>query len=122
MNKLKMLLFLLAFMPGSLFAQTRNNDSLLRIYFNLYTDSIKTALDFYLNVEGEYQDGKILPLDTSELVFQADQGRIRGNSWRAPQQINFQKVRFTVNAKGRPELQDSTTVWLKKFKDPRDEQ
>lgn len=122
MTWLKNGLFLLAFTPSFLYAQPRSNASLRRIYFNLYTDSIKTALDFYLNVEGEYQDGRILPLDTSELVFHADQGRIFGNAWQAPEQINFQKVQFSVHAKDRPAIRDSITVWMKKLKDPRDEQ
>src|SRR5690606_8334218 len=38
---------------------------LKEIRFNLYADSIKPVLNYYLNVEGVFSNGKIYPLDTS---------------------------------------------------------
>jgi hypothetical protein len=120
MKWLGKMLLIAAFMPAAASAQQRSNEQLKRIYFNLYTDSIKTILDFYLNVEGEYRDGRFLPLDTSQVVFSTDQGSMRGNAWKPPAHIDFEKVHFEVRAKGRPELHDSITVWLKRARDPRD--
>jgi hypothetical protein len=120
MKWLGKMLLVAAFVPAAASAQQRANANLKRIYFNLYTDSIKTILDFYVNVEGEYQDGRFLPLDTSQVVFSADHGTMRGNDWKAPAHIDFEKVHFDVHAKDRPELHDSITVWLKRTRDPRD--
>jgi hypothetical protein len=110
-----------ALIPLSTHAQLRRNEDLKRIYFNLYTDSIKTALHYYVNVEGEYTDGRYLPLDTNTVIISADNGMMSGNDWIAPKEIRFEKVTFRVSAKGRPELRDQVTVWLKRSKDPRDE-
>lgn len=103
-------------------AQTGSQDGRLkRIYFNLYTDSIKTVLNFYVNVEGEYTNGRYLPMDARTVDITADNGTMSGNEWIAPKDIHFEKVTFRVAAKGRPELHDTITVWLKRGKDPRDE-
>jgi hypothetical protein len=102
-------------------AQAQRNDDLKRVYFNLYTDSIKTILNYYVNVEGEYRNGNFLPLDTNSVFITADNGRMAGNEWIAPKDIRFEKVTFHVKAKGRPELHDQITVWLKRAKDPRDD-
>lgn len=119
-SQIKALLILLL-TPLALHAQLRPNADLKRIYFNLYTDSIKTVLHYYVNVEGEYRDGRFLPLDTNSIILTADNGTMAGNEWIAPRDIRFEKVTFYVKAKGRPELHDHITVWLKRAKDPRDE-
>lgn len=95
--------------------------ALKRIYFNLYTDSIKTVLNYYVNVEGEYTDGRYLPLDASSITLTADNGTISGNEWIAPKEIHFEKVTFRAVAKDNPRLHDEVTIWLKRAKDPRDE-
>jgi hypothetical protein len=120
MNRWLKVLSLVLLLPFSSRAQQRNDD-LKRIYFNLYTDSIKTILNYYVNVEGEYRNGRFLPLDTNSITITADNGRMSGNEWIAPKDIHFEKVTFHVTAKGRPELHDQVTVWLKRAKDPRDD-
>ena len=114
----RILLLLLA--PVALHAQPPKA-ALKRIYFNLYTDSIKTVLNYYVNVEGEYTDGRYLPLDASTISLTADNGTISGNEWIAPAEIRFEKVTFRAVAKGNPKLHDEITVWLKRAKDPRDD-
>lgn len=120
MNKWMKVFLLLALLPAGASAQTKDNRELKRIFFNLYTDSIKTILNYYVNIEGEYKDGSYLPLDNRSVELTADHGTISGNEWVAPKDINFEKVTFTVTAIGKPELRDRVTVWLKKAKDPRD--
>lgn len=91
-----------------------------RIYFNLYTDSIKTQLNYYVNVEGEFPNGKILPLDTGLIMFSVDNGIMSGNEWVAPKRIDFKSVRFKVCLRDAPQINDSIEVWLKQGVDPRD--
>ncbi len=111
-----LLFFLLA--PIALRAQPKA--ALKRIYFNMYTDSIKTVLNYYVNVEGEYSNGRYLPLDTSAVLIIADRGTMSGNEWIAPERPDFEKVSFRVVARNNPNLHDEITIWLKRIKDPRD--
>lgn len=119
----KMLKGLLPMILLPLFVQAQHRDmgDLKRIYFNMYTDSIKTVLHYYVNVEGEYSNGRYLPLDTNSVIITADNGLMSGNDWIPPQDIRFEKVTFRVRSKYNPRLMDEITVWLKKAKDPRDE-
>ena len=117
---ISMLLFLTA--SGGLHAQTGNGSpKLKRIYFNLYTDSIKTILNYYVNVEGEYNNGRILPMDAGTITITADHGSMSGVEWIAPKTIDFEKVSFQAVAKDDPGIRADITVWLKRAKDPRDE-
>jgi hypothetical protein len=112
-------LVLVMLLPMCLHAQ--RSEELKRIYFNMYTDSIKTVLNYYVNVEGEFRNGKYLPLDTNTVIITADNGIMSGNEWIAPKDIRFEKVTFRVVSKGNSKLRDEVTVWLKRAKDPRDE-
>ena len=118
---LKILKGLVPMMLLPLFVNAQRGDDLKRIYFNMYTDSIKTILRYYVNVEGEYANGRYLPLDTNTVIITADNGTLSGNEWIAPKDIKFEKVTFRVVSKGNSRLHDEVTVWLKRAKDPRDE-
>src|SRR5690625_4511149 len=52
---------------------------LQQIHFNLYTDSIKKQVPYYLNVEGTFSNGKVYPLDTERIHFSGSAGRIENN-------------------------------------------
>ena len=105
-----------------LHAPAANADpKLKRIYFNLYTDSIKTILNYYVNVEGEYSNGRTLPMDANTITITADHGTMSGVEWVAPKVIDFEKVSFHAVAKDDPGIQADITVWMKRAKDPRDE-
>lgn len=109
---------LLCLLPG--YCKAQKKDLPKKLYFNLYTDSIKTQLYFYVNVEGVYRDERILPMDTSIVAFQADQGTMSGNEWIPPKKIDFEFVRFKVWLRCNPEVNDSIQVWMKRGIDPRD--
>lgn len=49
-----------------------------RIRFNHYADSLKRNVHFYLNVEGIFSSGRILPLDTAAVRFQSSTGQLIG--------------------------------------------
>lgn len=102
-------------------ATAQRGQQVRRIYFNLYTDSIKTQLNYYVNVEAEMSNERYLPMDTSMIEIVADRGRMSGNEWIPPQRIDFDRVRFTVRLKGDPSMRAETTVFLKRTIDPRDD-
>jgi hypothetical protein len=90
------------------------------IAFNMYTDSIKPILNYYVNVEGKFSNGRTFPLDTSFVVITSDQGIMKGFEWQVPKQRDFEKVTFTAHTKLPPFIQTSNTLYLKKYQDPRD--
>lgn len=55
---------------------------LQKIHFNLYTDSIKRGIRFYLNIEGTFSSGRVYPLDTGKLRFFASAGSLTNNILR----------------------------------------
>lgn len=91
------------------------------IRFNLYADSIKPVLNYYVNVEGEFSDGRILPLDASDIILKADWGNIQNSEWVIPKILEKDAVTFTATARNNPSLQRQITVYIQKRKDPRDE-
>ncbi len=93
---------------------------LKNIRYNLYTDSIKPILNYYVNIEGEFSSGRILPLDSNTILISASQGNMKGMEWVAPAKRNFDKVIFTATVKGMPHMSISKTVYLKQYIDPRD--
>jgi hypothetical protein len=78
------------------------------------------VLNYYVNVEGEYSDGTFLPLDTTEIVLRSDVGTMAGNEWVIPKKIDFEKVTFTATSRANPRLNATKTLWIQKWKDPRD--
>ena len=101
-------------------AQQLRKPVLEALYFNLYTDSIKPVLNFYVNVEGRYSDGSYLPLDTASIILSCDAGRMQGSEWVPPRIITFEKVTFTAVARHNPALRDEVTIYIRKARDPRD--
>lgn len=90
------------------------------IRINLYTDSIKPILNYYINVEGKFSSGRILPLDSSFVYITCDAGSMSGLEWIAPKERNFDRVHFTITNKYRPREQEQLVLYLKKYNDPRD--
>lgn len=99
----------------------RNYPELKRIYFDLYTDSIKPVLNYYVNVVGELKGGGYLPLDSSQIFLTCDRGQMNGNEWVLPKHLDFDKVTFTATARSNEMLRETVTVYIKKERDPRDE-
>jgi hypothetical protein len=90
------------------------------IRFNLYTDSIKPILNYYVNVEGEFTSGKIFPLTPDFVTITADKGEMRGMEWVVPKQLNFDHVTFTAQTRFAPLIEKKVTLFIKQYKDPRD--
>lgn len=117
---MKKVLLFAAFCSGALPALAQQSQ-LKDIRFNLYADSIKPVLNYYVNVEGMYDNGRILPLDDRDILLEADWGEIKGNEWVIPKTLEKDRVLFTATARENPELRRQITVYIQKRKDPRDQ-
>jgi hypothetical protein len=93
---------------------------LTEIRFNLYTDSIKPILNYYVNVEGVFSSGRVFPLTEEQVTLTSDIGTIKGMEWIAPPRRDFDRVIFTATPKADPALGETVTVYLKRVADPRD--
>jgi len=88
--------------------------------FQLYTDSIKPILNYYVNVEGVFSSGKIFPLGPEQVRLSSDVGFVTGMEWKAPKIIDFEKVLFSAVSLTDSSIKAEKTVYLKKYADPRD--
>lgn len=93
---------------------------LKEIRYNLYADSIKPIMNYYLNVEGVYTNGRIYPLDQNYVTVASDYGIVEGMEWVKPDLIDFEKVSFHTAHNYVPIPAIDTTLYIKKYKDPRD--
>ncbi|MBX2921526.1 MAG: hypothetical protein KF746_04965 [Chitinophagaceae bacterium] len=87
------------------------------IYFNLYTDSLKKGAYNYINVEGRMADGKIRPLDSSQLIFISSYGKFSGNSLWLPFETTEEKINITVRHRQNPAQVIHRTIYIKKKTD-----
>jgi hypothetical protein len=107
-------------MGGDTLPLVLNLPLLQDIRYNLYTDSIKPVLNYYVNVEGVFSSGKVYPLDSSYVAIAASEGHMQGLEWVLPAQRNFEKITFTATSPYLPGKEKQVTLYLKKYKDPRD--
>ncbi len=108
------IIILLSFIicPAILFAQKIDS-----IYFNLYTDSLKKGTYNYINIEGKLADGKIQPLDSTQLSFISSYGKFTGNSLWLPFDATEEKVNITVILKQNANRAIYKTIYIKKKND-----
>jgi len=90
------------------------------IRFNFYTDSVKPILNFYVNVEGIFSNGKVLPLTEQQVSISCDIGTMQGMEWIAPKGRTFDNVTFTAISRTNAAIKKRATVFCKKLPDPRD--
>ncbi len=64
--------------------------------FNFYTDKIKPVLNFWINVERIYEDGKILPMSSDEVLLSTSYGEIRGLELILPEKSTVKFVTITA--------------------------
>ena len=93
---------------------------LQELRFNLYTDSIKPILNFYVNIEGIFSSGRIFPLTEEHVTVSSDVGTMKGLEWIPPANRNFDRVVFQAVSRADPSISRTITVYLKRQADPRD--
>lgn len=92
-----------------------------QIRFNLYTDSLKRDVPFYLNVEGHFSSGRIYPLDTKNLQFKASAGTLNKNILLVKKaDTAVHKVKVCTRFKLDPKLSDSAIIPVKIIQDTAD--
>lgn len=87
------------------------------IRFNLYSDSIKRNIHYYLNVEGKFSSGKIFPLDTSVLRFSSSDGKMIGQDLLLPLQDTVKTVTVEAWYKPHPDYYIRAVVPVKQAPD-----
>ncbi len=89
-----------------------------KIYVNLYTDSLKKGTHNYINVDGEFTNGKFLPLDSTKIVFSCPQAKFFGNSLFIPADFAGEKVSVKVMLKEDNSKFETFEIYIKKLIDP----
>ena len=89
-----------------------------KIYVNLYTDSLKKGTHNYINVDGEFNNGKYLPLDSNKIQFSCSQAKFFGNSLFIPADFNEEKVSVKIMLKEDHSKFKEFDMYIKKMEDP----
>jgi hypothetical protein len=91
------------------FAQEVND-----IYFNLYTDSLKKGFYNYINIEGKFSNGHLLPLDTNHIILTCNTGFFKGNDLFIDSSYTGETVQVKAVLKDRPAIWKETTIYIRK--------
>lgn len=96
------------------FAKAQKVDNL---YVNLYTDSLKKGTYNYINVDGKLSDGHYTPLDSTDVVFWASDGKFFGNSLFIDKDFNKPNVLIKVCLRKNPKVNKEFTMFIKTRED-----
>ncbi len=110
---MKYFLFFLLFTVSAAKAQKIES-----IFVNLYTDSLKKGTYNYINIDGKLSNGRFLPLDSTDIIFSASDGKFSGNNlWIDP---DFKKDKVTVKAilRSNHSMCKEFTMYIKKIPNP----
>ena len=110
---LKKVLFLLFILIGP-FAKAQKIE---KIFINLYTDSLKKGTYNYINVDGQLSNGKYIPLDSSQIIFHASEGKFFGNNLWIDKDFKNERVYIKVYLKEDPNLSKEFTMYIKQKPD-----
>ena len=105
----------LVFVFCTLFAKAQKIEN---IYVNLYTDSLKKGTYNYINIDGQLNNGRYMPLDSTNIIFWASAGKFQGNSLWLDPDFAGEKVDFKVTLRANPALHKEFSVFIKKRPDP----
>jgi len=87
------------------------------IFVNLYTDSLKKGTYNYINVDGLLSNGRYMPLDSTQLIFWASEGKFSGNSLWLDKDFKHEKVFIKVMLRRNFLVSKEFTVYIKKKPD-----
>lgn len=88
------------------------------IYVHLYTDSLKKGTYNYINIDGKMSNGHYIPLDSTDLIFNASDGKFFGNSLWVPGNFNKEKITIRVVLRSNPAICKAFNMYIKKKPDP----
>jgi len=87
------------------------------IFVNLYTDSLKKGTYNYINVDGLLSNGNYVPLDSTDIIFWASDGKFYGNTLLIDKDFKKEQVHLKVTLKKNPALTKEFTMFIKKKED-----
>ncbi|HVI47423.1 MAG TPA: hypothetical protein VM802_21295 [Chitinophaga sp.] len=88
------------------------------IRFNHYADSVKRDIRYYLNVEGKFSSGRILPLDTSVISFNTSDGQIIGQDLLIDKNDTTRLITVEAWYKPNPNMYLRSVLPVKQLPDP----
>lgn len=88
------------------------------IYVNLYTDSLKKGTYNYINIDGKLDNGRYLPLDSSEIIFTASDGKFFGNQLWIDPKFSKEKVSIRAVLRSNPSMHKEFDIYIKKIPNP----
>lgn len=107
------LTLLLAVFFSISFAKAQKSD---KIFVNLYTDSLRKGSYNYINVDG-FVNGHYYPMDSTEIIFWADEGKFYGNSLLLDKNFKKDKVLIRITLKKNPKVVEELIMYIKKKPD-----
>ena len=107
-------IFLISFIIASFFAKAQKIDNII---VNLYTDSLKKGTYNYINIDGHLSNGSFLPLDSSDLIFWASDGKFYGNMLLVDKDFKKEKISIKVTLRKNPAMSKEFTMYIKKKED-----
>ena len=111
LNQFLVCLFLLSFSV----ARAQKIDS---IYVHLYTDSLKKGTYNYINIDGKLDNGRYLPLDSTQINFSSSDGKFYGNSLFLPEDFHKEKVHIKAVLRSNPSMYKEFDIYIKKIPNP----
>ena len=108
-------ILLFFFVTISTLAEAQKIDS---IYVNLYTDSLKKGTYNYINIDGKLSNGRYLPLDSTDIIFSASDGKFYGNQLWIDQNFSKEKVSITAVLRSNPSMCKKFDIYIKKIPNP----
>jgi hypothetical protein len=100
-----------------IFSQGVKAQQIDSIYIDLYTDSLKKGTYNYINVDGKLSNGRFIPLDTTQIIFTASDGKFTGNTLWIDPGFNKDRVLITAKLKSNPSIYKEFTMFIKKKTD-----
>ncbi|NNV57334.1 hypothetical protein [Limnovirga soli] len=88
-----------------------------RIEFHLYTDSLKKVVHNYINVDATLSNGKYLPLTQKELIFWSNTGKFINNDLIIDSSYKGDSVIIKATLKNNTSISALITVFIKKIPD-----
>jgi hypothetical protein len=107
------ILLILVFFCG---IKTLQSQTIVDIYFNLYTDSLKHTVHNYINVDGKLSNGKFIPLDTTQIKLTANVGKWIGNNLIIDTTYTKDSVVITATLLKNSDINKTVVVYMKKDK------
>ena len=91
-----------------------NAQKIEKVFFNLYTDSLKLNQFNYINIDAKLSNGSYKPLTSNELHLSSNTGIWNGNSLYVDSSYKKDSVVISYTLKDNKLIAGSITIYIKK--------